>query len=310
MKARIASAFLVVLAASVAAADDTAPPKPGEPAKPAAPAKKERKTSPEADAALKKFASLLAFPSPKYKSFEMNSHCEVAMMGGEVGCRFTVKEGGAVGIDIQLPEAVREQYGEAQLAQFKNGAKSLVGGIFKPFIVTADAMAKQYDVSSKAEGGKTVVEMTKFEDGAAWDKLTLWIGADGLVEKQAGTPNVDPNDPTAAMSAGDTIETTFEYKKRGDLFTIEGAKVTQAIGESVVKIDYYEIPGQAALPKELTFTSPFIPEPLVISMTDFVLDGKAVAETARKKDEKPAEPAKPEGTKPAEPVKPAEPPKK
>ena len=76
MKARVALALVALAAASASAADDPkAPPpaRPQEPGKtaPAAPAaKKERKTSPEAEAAIQKYASLVAFPTGKYKSFE------------------------------------------------------------------------------------------------------------------------------------------------------------------------------------------------------------------------------------------------
>jgi hypothetical protein len=307
MKARVAFTVLALAAASASADDGSkAPAKPAEPAKPApaapAPApKKERKTSPEAEAAVKRYASLLSFPNSKYKTVEMNSHCDVQMMGGEVGCKFTVKDGGVVTLDITLPEAVRQQYGDGQLSTFKNAAKGIVGGMFKPFIVTADAMAKQYDLASRVENGKTVIEMTKFADDAAWDKSTLWLNADGLVEKQKGMPNVDPNDVSAMRTAGDEIETTFVYAKHGDLYTIESAKVSQALGESTIKLTYYEVAGQLPLPKEVAISSPVIGE-LSIALTDFVLDGKPVAETARKPDEKPA--AKPDAVKPAEPPKP------
>jgi len=312
MKARVAFTVLALAAASASADDGSKPPaKPAEPTQPApaapAPAaKKDRKATPEAEAAVRKYASLLSFPNSKYKTVEMNSHCDVQMMGGEVGCKFTVKDGGTVTLDITLPEAVRQQYGDGQLSTFKNAAKSMVGGMFKPFIVTADAMAKQYDLASRVENGKTVVEMTKFSDDAAWDKSTLWLNADGLVEKQKGVPNVDPNDLNAQMSAGDEIETTFVYAKHGDLYTIESAKISQALGESTIKIAYYDVAGQLPLPKELSISSPVIGE-LLISLTDFVLDGKPVAETARKPDEKPATPpaTKPEPQKPADPPKPA-----
>ena len=79
MKTRLALSFLVLAAAAASAQDG------GKPAKPADPppaAKKERKASREAEAAMKKYASLLHFPSHAYKLLEMNSHCDVAMLGG------------------------------------------------------------------------------------------------------------------------------------------------------------------------------------------------------------------------------------
>jgi hypothetical protein len=309
VKTRIAFALVALAAASASAGDDPkAPAKPADPGKSAAPAaKKERKAAPEAEATIRRYASLVAFPSAKYKCVEMNSHCDVQMMGGEVGCKFTIKDGGNVTMDIKLPDAVREQYGEAQLANFKNGAKSLIQNVFKPFIVPADAMAKQYDLAARVENGKPVVELTRFADDATWDKLTLWFNADGLLERQKGTPNPDPNDPMAAMSAGDEIETTIAYAKHGDVWTIEGAKITQAIGESTVKLAYYDIAGQSPLPKELTFATPMTPEPVVVGLTDYVLDGKPVPETARKEEKKPdpAPAKKPDPGKPADPAKPA-----
>jgi len=83
----------------------------------------------------------------------------------------------------------------------------------------------------------------------------------------------------------------------------------QPIGESTVKFVYYEIKDQAPLPKQLEVATPMLPEPLVIALHDFVVDGKAVPGTARPLEKK-AEPAaskpdepKPEAPKP-EPPKP------
>lgn len=310
MKATFASALLVLAAATAAAQDGAKPAPPAPPVTPAAPpapAKKERKTTPEAEAAIKRYVGLLHFPSPAYKSVEMNSHCELQMLGGEVGCRFTMKESGEIALDVVLPETVRQQYGDAQLVEIKKTASGWVGGYFRPFLVPLDVMTKQYDLSSRTEDGRTIVELARFADGAAWEKATLRFDKDGLLEKQVGTPNVDPNDPMSAMNAGAEIEMTIEYKKRGELYTVEGGKIVEPLGESTVKLSYYEIAGRAPLPKDLTITTPMMPDPLVISIHDFVLDGKPVAGTERKREE-PAPAAPPAGK--TEPVKPPEPAKK
>jgi hypothetical protein len=285
-------ALCLVLAASTAFAQD----KPAAPGAPAPAAKKERKTSPEAEAALTRYVSLLHFPSGKYKTLEMNSHTDVAMMGGEVGCRFTVKADGVVDVDVTLSEAMKQQIaggGEG----VKKAAAKMVGGVFKPFLVPADVVAKQYDLSSRVDGGKTVVEMKRFSDDAAWETATLWFSADGLLEKQVGTPHVDPNDPMSAMNAGAELETTLEYKKRGDLYTIESAKILQPMGEAGVKFSYYELPGVSPLPRQIDLSDPMIGE-LAIAVHDIVVDGKKVAGTERKEEPKPA-PTPTPGTPPA-----------
>ena len=305
MKARLAVTFLAALAAVSFADDGATPPKPAPTAPVATPdAKKERKTTPEAEAAIKKYAGLLHFPTPNYKTVSMNSHSEIAMLGGEVGCKFAVKEDGDVALDITLPEAVEKQYGAGQLEGIKNSVASQVGGLFKPFLVPADVMTKQYDLVSRVENGKTVIEITRFADKATWDKATLFFNADGLLEKQVGTPNLDPGDPMARMNAGAEIEMTVEYKKRGELYTIEAGKITQPIGDSTVKFTYFEIDGQSPLPKELEITMPLMPDALVVSLYDYLLDGKAVPETARKVETKSdAPPAKTDDAKtPAEPA--------
>jgi len=312
MNARIAIPALLLLAAA-AAADDAA--KPDAPKKPAdaPPAKKERKSSPEAEAAFKKYASLLHFPSAKYKTVEMMTHADVATLGGEIGCKFVVKEDGTVSVDVTLSEAAKKQFG-TQLSQIKSAVSWMVGAIFRPFLVPADKTAKQYDVSAKTEKDKTLVQIKRFEDAAAWDTGTLTFNAEGLLEKQVGTLNVDPNDEMGALNAGVEIETTLEYKKRGDLYTIESAKFTHpSMGESSVKATYYEIEGSPPFPKELTFNSLMTNE-VVISVHDIVVDGKKVAGTERKVEKpvekKPADPAKPgEPAKPPEPQTPPEPPK-
>jgi hypothetical protein len=303
MKARIAFSFLALVAAT-AAAQDGAKPKDPKPAAPPAPApaptaKKERTATPEAEAAIKKYASLLHFPNSKYKTVELNSHCDVQAMGGEVGCKFLVKEDGSVTTDVSLSEAAKQQFG-GQLKQIKSGIASQVDGVFRPFLVPADVMAKQYDLTSRVEKGKTIVEISRFADHAAWDKATLTFNEDGLLEKQVGTLNVDPNDQMGAMNAGVEIETTLSYKKRGDLYTIESATINHpAMGESTVKASYFEIAGVSPLPKELDFNSPMFGE-INVAVHDFVVDGKKIAGTERKDEPKPA----PAAPKPAEPAKP------
>ena len=309
---RTAMLVLALLCSPALADDGPAPAKPpAVPEKPAAPppvarAKKERKTSAAGDAAFAKYAGLLHFPSNRYKKLVMDSHADVVMAGGEVGCKFTI-ENGEVSIDIALPEQLRKQYGEAETADLKKVAGSWVGGYFKPFVVPADQMMKQYDVSAKEVDGRTIVEIERFADGAAWDRATMWFNAEGLLEKQVGVPNVDPNDRLAAADAGADIEMTFEYKKRGERYTIESAKIVKPMGETTVKFAYFEIEGQPPFPKELAVNSPMFGE-MVIAIHDFVLDGKAVAGTERKEEKKP-EPAPPAAKK-EDGAKPAEPPKK
>jgi hypothetical protein len=317
MNARLASS-IVLLAAAAAVAQD----KPAAPAAPAggagdkapAPAaKKERKASPEAEAALAKYASLLHFPTSRYKTLDMGSHCDVPMLGGEVGCKFHLKSTGEIALEIALPEAATQQYPPEQLKGIKDQAANWIGGMFKPFLAPLDALAKQYDLASSVKEGKTLVEMTRFADGAAWEKATLTFNADGLLEKQVGTPNVDPDDPMSAMNAGAEIEMTLEHKKRGDLWTIEAGKIVQPMGESTVKFTYYELKDRAPLPKQLEVTTPMLPEPLVISLHDFVVDGKPVPGTERPPETKPEpakkaqpDPPKPDAPKPGEP-KPGDP---
>jgi len=307
MRARGRTALIAtVLATAVATAvaRDGEKPDGAKPASPPAstpPAKKERKTSKEAEAAIAKYASLLHFPSTKYKTVEMNSHAYVQMAGGEIGCKFNVKEDGTVAIDVSVSDAAMKQFGP-QAKSIKDAIKKQVEGIFRPFLVPMDVTAKQYDLAFRADKDKSVVEMTRFADAAAWDKLVLTFGADGLLEKQVGVPNVDPNDQMGAMYAGVEIETKVEHKKRGDRFTIESATISDPMGESSLKASYYEIPDAAPLPKELVFASPLVGE-ITVSVHDFVLDGKKIAGTERKDETKPATPP----AKPSEPTKPADP---
>jgi hypothetical protein len=308
MNARL-TMTIVLLAATAAAAQDK-PPAPvgpegggGTGKAPPPEAKKERKATPEAEAALTKYASLLHFPSTRLKAVEMDSHCEVVQLGGEVGCKFRLQPTGEVALELKLPEAASQQLPPEQIEMIKTQATSLIGGMFKPFLSPIDAAMKQYDLASTAKDGKTVVEMTRFADGAAWEKATLTFGADGLLEKQVGTPVVDKNDPMSAMNEGVEIEVTLTHKKRGELYTIETGKLVQPMGESTVKFDYYEFKDRGPLPKQLEVTTLMLPEPLVISLHDYVVDGKPVAETARPKEKKaeveiaPAEPKDPKAPK-------------
>lgn len=303
MRHRLAAATLLCTAAA-ALAGDGEPEKPVAPAKPEAPAepaKKERKVSREAEAAVTRYAGLLHFPSASHKSVQMDSHCELAMFGGEVNCRFSLKPGGEVALDIKLPEAATQQYPEEQLDFFKKQAETLVGSLMKPFLVPADAMAKEYDLEAKEVDARTTVSLARFAERAVWDRATLWFNADGLLEKQVGTLNVDPNDPMSQSMAGVEIETTFEYAKRGDRYTIETGRMVQPMGENVVKLKYFEIEGQAPLPREIEVTTPYFAEPILIVLHDFVVDGKPVKGTERKAAEAAKTPEKPAETAPAKP---------
>ncbi len=283
----LAAALVVLAAAAAAPAQDGAKPKSADPVAPPAP-KKERKTSPEAEAAVQKYASLLHFPSSVWKSMQMSAHADVPQFGGEIGCSLSVKETGEVGIEVQMPEASRRQYGD-QLAGIQAAARNMVDKQFKPFLVPADVMAKQYDLSARKDKDKTVVDVVRYADKAAWDKASLTFAADGLLEKVVGMPNIDPNDPMSAMDAGAEVEMTFQYKKRGERSTIESAKVVRPVGETTVKLAYFEPQGSAPLPKQIDIDDPIIGQ-LSILVHDYVLDGKKVAGTERKDEPKPAAP--------------------
>jgi hypothetical protein len=218
-----------------------------------------------------------------------------------------VKEGDVAFEDMQLPEQVRQMGGSAeQIASMKKGAAAMIGRFFKPVLVPADVMARQYSLTAKTENGKTVVDMTRFADAAAWDTLKLTFDKDGLLEREVGTPNVDPNDQMGAMLAGAEIETVFTHKKRGDLYTVETAAITDPMGVTTANLDYFEIEGQSPLPKELRMESPLFGQ-MDIHIHDYVVNGTAIAGTARKAEPKPEKPAAP---KAADPVKPAAPPNK
>jgi hypothetical protein len=238
----------------------------------------------------------------------MKAHTEIATLGGEVGCTFSTKEDGDVSLDMKLPDAMKSQKGGGNGDVMKHMVESIVGTLIKPFLVPADLVASQYDIAARDDKGRTVVDLTRFSDKAAWESATLYFSKDGLLEKQVGTPNVDPNDMMAAASAGVEIEITFDYKKRGDQYTIEGGRMTDGMGESTVKISYYDLEGQAPLPMELEMTTPMVTEPVVIALHDYVLNGKAIVATARKPETK-TEP-KPVAKEPAKPAPPASDPPK
>lgn len=283
-------------------------PKPdgGDAAKPAAAApagKKERKTTPEAEAAIKRYADLLSFPPPDAKSFHFLAEFEMAMFGGAVKLDYRWEKDKTPTVKVDLPEALLAQIPEQAHEQMKKQMGEQIGG---QLTERFDTKLAKYNLSHKAEGGGLVVEITPNDDKCEYETGKLVFDANGLLTKQTVTPHVDPSNPQAAMMAGVEIETTFTHVKKGDHWTIESMTATSPMGDTAMKFAYYEVAGISPLPKSIEISNPMMPEPITVAYHDWEVDGKAVAGTEAKKADaaKPADkPADKPAAKPDAPAK-------
>jgi hypothetical protein len=320
-----AAALLVVSLAVPALAQDVDPAKPpvapapapapagGDSAKPAAPAdaktaKKERKTTPEAEAAIKRYADQLAFPPADAKSFHFVSDVEIPQLGGSVTLDYRWEKDKTPVAKVELPEATRDQIPEQFRAMIEKQMAEQMGAQLAERI---DAKLTKYNLSHKAEKDGIVVEITAFdEEKCEFDSGKLIFDANGLLSKQTVTPHVDPNNPQSAMMAGVEIEIAFKHAKKGDRYAIDTITQTMPMGEVGMTFQYFELKDSPVLPKSIEITSAMMPAPMTVAYHDWEVDGKAIAGTEMKKPEaeKPAEkPADKPAEKPAD--KPADPPK-
>ncbi len=297
---------LVLLAAPAFAQDDPAK-KPNEPPAPAPapggdakkpdapPAKKERKTSAEADAAMKKYESLLSFRPSEIKSGRVRMEGEIPQLGGaiKIDCRW--EKGKDATYDVELPEALLQQIPPAMQDMLKKKMGSqMAGKLFEGM----SAHFVHYDVAGKTTDGKFSIELTPYDEQVEFDKAVLTFDGAGLLEKQVVTPHVDPSNPQAAMMAGMEIESAFKHAKRGDRFVVESMTSSTPMGDQTVAYTYFDVKDQPALVKSLEISSPMMPEPMVMSFHDWEIDGKTVAGTEKKDDA--AKPAEKKDAKPAE----------
>jgi hypothetical protein len=295
-------AALALLAVGTASFADDKPAdtvKPAEPVKPATPAKKERTVAPEAKAALDKFAEKLAFPVPGTRAIKASADSDMPQVGN-VTLDFSWTEGEGVALEAHLPDSALQQIPPEQVGMWQEQIRSQFAQFFEQAFVSRKREFEQYSLAVRTDGGKKVVDFTRFDDKARWDRKTAYFDADGLVEKEVGQLNLDPDDPQTAMLAGADIELSYKYARRGDLLALESATVLTPMGEIGSKFSYYDLKDGVSLPSRIEVTVAFLsPDPFVVNLHDYELNGKPVEGTALpKKADAPKE-----GAKPAEPPK-------
>jgi hypothetical protein len=260
---------------------------------PAAAAKKERKTTPEAEAAIKRYADLIPFPPKDAKSYHFAADFEMAMFGGAVKLDYRWEKDKAPVFKVELPEALLAQVPpEAQDKLKAQMAEQMGGQMSERF----DAKYAKYHLSHKAEGDGVVVDITAIEgEKCEFETGKMTFDSRGLLTKQTVKPHLDPNNPAAQMMGDMELEMAFKYAKKGDQWAVESMTQSGPMGETGMKFSYFEPEGLPALPKSIEITSPMMPEPINVAYHDWELNGKAVPGTELKK----AEAAKP-ADKPAD----------
>lgn len=274
--------------------DPPAPAAPSDPgAKPAPPAKKERKADAKAVAVFEKYAKAVATPAQAgVKDAKCRIDFALPQLGGETIVLIPHwSSGGKYECEVELPESLAAQIPPEFLGMMKKQLSGQFGDIARMFLGSADERNADYDLEYSEESGKPVVKLTAFAEKAEAESSKAFFGADGLIEKTVTTPKVDPNDPQSQMMAGVEIETTFKHEKLPKGYVVSALSTSTPMGQFDVAMKYHDGPDGLPLAKAIEISSPMLPEPLVMTVYDYVLDGKAIASTAKPKTEKPATPA-------------------
>jgi hypothetical protein len=295
------AACAVVLAASPALAQDEPAKKPdpapaSPPAAQAQPeAKKERKSTPESDAALARYESLLAFPPKDVQKLRFKIESDVPGQG-LFKVDFRWEKGKPSSAEVELPENLVQMIPPQMLSNVKDQVtKQFAGSVMdSPVSKFAD-----YNLASKSDAGKVTVELTPAKASSQFDKGTLYFDADGLLAKSVVTMRADPSNPQSAMLAGAEITTTYKYTKAADRYVVESSAQSTPMGEVSVTFAYFDLKDQPKLLKSLEVASPQMP--ITIEYHDYEVDGKPVAGTQKKAEPK-KEPAEKPAEKPTEPA--------
>lgn len=291
--------------------DAPAPPAPGAPAapdKPADPAvKKERKVDPKAQAAFDRYMKLVATPaSSGAKSASCKSEIDIGMGTVTIESKWSEKDGHKA--KYHLPEELLAQVPPEMQSMIEKQLDGQLGNLIEPFFGGLGSEIAQYDLAAKEGDGKVVVTMTAFAEKAQAESQKITFNAEGFVTRIVSTPKVDMNDPQAAAMAGTEIEVDVKHAKKGEKHVVSGYDVTLPFGVISVTASYFDGTADIPLVKSLEIVNPMSPAPQSLTFCDWVIDGKAVDGTAKKKAEEKPAPATPdapkEGTGPGTPAGP------
>lgn len=233
------------------------------------------------------------------KSASCRAEMPLAMLGGEaVTILPSWKKADGFVCDVELPESITAMVPPEQIGMVKKMLGGQLGQFVQNFIEGPSGAMQEFHLDYKEENGKPIVVATPFSEKADAEKQKFYFGDDGILTRVVITPKIDPNDPQAAMMAGVDIEMTMTHEKRGDRQLLTKSVVTTPMGEVNLVSSFYD--GDQPLLRELRIESAMSPEPQVLTVSDWVIDGNPVKGT-EKRAEKAPEP------KPATPPAPAAP---
>ena len=296
---RPALALLLVAAVSAhaRAQDEPPPPRAPEGADDAKPG--ERKVAPEALERLTRWGTAMHLPAHTRaqriaaKAAAVN---QSMFQGGTVSVTTTWDRETGLSLDVTLPEemtaGMHPQAAELARGMLQTWAREALAPVFE----APAQYARHYHVGDRTKGEETAVELLPCSADAAAERQVLTFDDQGLCVRRVMVPRVDPNDPSQQMMVGVEIETTFEYEKVGERSVLKRMSMLLPFGEMLVDYDYYEVTDGPPLLKTVTMATPFAPDPIEVTLSDYTLDGTAVAAT-RKAEEK-APPAEGDGETP------------
>ena len=279
----------------------------GTPAQPApdakAPAANERQVDSKAMEVLELYGKKIDSPKRHgVKDLACRIELPMAQLGGDVLIlKPHWKESGEYECDIELPESLLAMIPPEQVDMMKKMLAGQFSQVTRRLLDEPIPQVEEYDVTLLEEAGKPVVVLTAFGAKAEAEKQKLYFGVDGLLTRMVATPKIDPNDPQAAMMAGVDVEISVEHEKRGDLFVVSSSTVTTPMGEMAMKTSYFAGGDKdTPLPKSIEIVSPMAQEPMTLTFSDYVIDGKKVDATSSSGAKAPAEtPAGTPAEKPA-----------
>jgi len=232
MNARIAVALAAALALAPAASAQDAPPPTG----PAAPAKHENKITDAAKAAFEKMEKA-AYSAVAAGLKDLSGTVDMAIEGGEAGAKMQAMGGMNASFQVSWKageELKVEPKGEPQgpmkmmVGNMKNMAGSMLRmglGLMKP------AEGEEYDADAVVEGGKTVLTIIHYKNGAETSRAAMTLDDRGLIESVkatskaaaggAGGPPGGPGAGHRGAPGGEEPAIRYTWKKEGDRWLLE-----------------------------------------------------------------------------------------
>ena len=258
----------------------------------------ERKVSEKALTALKAWSKAMHLPSQTAADVivaEAAARHTTMFEGGTLGVKTTWKRHGGIELDVTLPKEMTDRMQPQMLAMLEGGFRMWSREALAPAFESPEQYARDYHVGERREGARDTVELLPCTESAGTERQVLYFDEAGLCERRVFVLRVDPSDPSQAMMVGAEIEASFTYEKVGERHVVKRMELLLPFGDIAVEYGYYDVTDGPPLLKSLSMTTPFGPDPIEVTLSDYTLDGNLVAATKKPAEGDTSEPAEKAG---------------